>query len=268
MAWLVQTIESEIIPRLMAAHQPSAALKGQYKESNQHVSPEEVVEFSDLCMVSEAQVCLAYIEVLLKRGVSLSTIYLELLAPAARRLGQMWVDDQCQFTETTIGLWRMQQVMHDLSPVFQLGGRRTDRSPYSIMLATIPDSQHSFGLQMVAEYFRRAGWTVQHDSGAPRAELMKTLSQTWFDVVGLSISLESQLCNLSELITELRNQSKNPALKVILGGPLCYPQPEAMNSFGADATAVDASQAVSIAETLAQAAEPEQQLVQSMRHTN
>ena len=54
-----------------------------------------------------------------RRGASVETLYLDLLAPTARHLGDLWDADVCDFTEVTVGLGRLQQVLHELSPAFQ-----------------------------------------------------------------------------------------------------------------------------------------------------
>ena len=49
----------------------------------------------------------------------LELLFLRLLAPAARRLGELWEGDLCTFTDVTIGLSHLQQVLRELSPVFE-----------------------------------------------------------------------------------------------------------------------------------------------------
>ncbi len=52
---------------------------------------------------------------------------------------------------------RLQQIVHELSPEFEretaqaFDGRR-------ILLLTMPGEQHTLGLMIVEEYFRRYGW--------------------------------------------------------------------------------------------------------------
>ena len=39
----------------------------------------------------------------------------DLLAPAARLLGEYWEDDRCDFVDVTMGLWRLQEVVHEIA---------------------------------------------------------------------------------------------------------------------------------------------------------
>ena len=38
------------------------------------------------------------------RGVSVEALYVHLLAPAARHLGELWEDDRCHFADVTVGM--------------------------------------------------------------------------------------------------------------------------------------------------------------------
>jgi MerR family transcriptional regulator, light-induced transcriptional regulator len=251
MAWLVQTIESEIIPRLMAAHQATAkpTAFSHPAATGQSISQAEIVEFSELVLENESAVCQGFIREIQGRGVALQTIYLDLLAPAARRLGELWLADQCHFTDVTIGLWRMQQVMYDLSPVFQ-GEQSQIAGKRKIMLTTVPGSQHTLGILMVVEFFRRAGWNVWSEPGIELPQLLREVGDSWFDIVGISISAEPQLKDVPELIANIRQKSKNPSISIMVGGPLLVAHPEYAEQIGADVASVDIHDAIAQAERL------------------
>jgi len=197
MDWLGRTIEAEIIPRLVAAHRQDSTHGGPLAAK---VFPEDVIAFSDLTMQQDADACLEFVGSIRSRGVSLPAIYLDLIAPAASRLGALWCEDRCDFTLVTVGLWRMQQVLYDLSPEFRTG---------------------------------------------PEAA-----SAQWFDVIGISVGSEPQLDKVGELIHGLRRASKNPEVRVMLGGPVTISSDYARQC-GANAVAADAEQAIAIATQLA-----------------
>lgn len=248
MTCLIKTIEAEIIPRLMAVHLETASGLGGPRITL--VRPEEVNDFTDTVISSETSRCLDYIESIRSRGVPLSSIYLDLLAPAARRLGAMWTADTCDFTQITVALWRMQQVMYDLSPSFQASTFHATESPKTIMLTPVPGSQHTLGILMVGEFFRRAGWDVRGEPAITRDRLLHDIHHQSFDMVGISVGSEPQLRDLDALIHDLRQASMNPSLAVMVGGPVFSHQPELLQHIGADATAIDAQSAVAQAEAL------------------
>ena len=248
LAWLVRTIEAEIIPRLMLAHQTHPA--DQPSERRRCApAPADVTELALIILDHEASVAERFVEALRAQGASLDSIYLDLLAPAARRLGEMWEADQCDFTQVTVGLWRLQQVMYDLSPDFQSDAEYAPQTR-RVMLVPAPGSQHTLGLFMVAEFFRRAGWDVWGEPAATVDELIEAVRGDWFDLIGFSVGAAFQLDGLGSVILALRHASRNPDIRVLIGGPVVTQSPEVQLRVGADAMAIDAPQALEQAERL------------------
>lgn len=247
--WLSRTIETEIIPRLMLAHRADALAPLQQPAAAAAPTERQVAEFTLLTLGSQADLTLAYVRALRQTGVSLEAIYLDLLAPAARRLGALWETDHCSFSEVTMGLWRLQQVMHELGPAFQAS------VPFAVeqkraILVPVPGSQHTMGLFMVAEFFRRAGWDVWGDALSTAKEIVAATRAEWFDLVGLSVGSETHFPALASVILEIRKASRNRGLLVIIGGPIVASTPDLVSRVGADASAADAPQAVLQAEVL------------------
>ena len=81
-------------------------------------------------------------------------------------------------------------------------------------------------------------------------ELVQAVSQEWFDVVGLSISMEQQLLTLAELISQFKCSSVNPRVAVLLGGPIFAVKELRAIDFGADDICVNAKHAVGLAASL------------------
>ena len=250
MAWLYETVEAEIIPRLMAAHQSQPAHFAAAGENGPHapVSQEDILAFTEISLHQEAQDCDAFIEGLQARGVTLEEIFLDLLAPSARLLGERWTADTCSFTDVTIGLWRMQQVLYNLSPSFQSTAEDPASGPRRIMIAVMPQAQHTFGALMAVEFFRQAGWQVWSEPGSDEQLLLATVRHQWFDMIGLSLSVAQQLSDLPRFIKALRKNSKNSAVGVMLGGSLFTDHPEYLRGTGADVLSTDIHDALAQAD--------------------
>lgn len=250
-ARLEQTIEEQIIPRLMLMHRDEGNAPGTQPVARPGVlpTPEHVAELARLVIAPSVDPALAFIEGQRERGMPLDRIYLDLLVPTARLLGEMWNADYCSFTDVTIGLWRLQQLLHKLSPVF-LNESEPRQDGRRLLLVPEPGEQHTFGLIMVAEFFRRAGWDVWDQPLSSRAELLDVLRREHFSVVGLSIGSVERLDALAETIRLLRRQSRNPHLRVMVGGAPFIEVPARVREVGADSTAMDGEQAIQIAEHL------------------
>lgn len=243
-AGLVRTIEGEIIPRLMLAH----AARGRELVSAsgapaRQVEPEHVDAIIRAVMAEDTATALALVRSLASSGVSLEAIYLDLLSPAARKAGEMWEADLCSFTDVTIGLWRLQEVMHEVGMANAIPPR-TAEPPHRVLLRQTPGEQHSFGLNMVAEFFRRAGWQVHDDSTEAGTDPVANVRGRWFDVVGLSLSGERHLDALAITIHAIRKASRNRGVGIMVGGPLFIEHPDWVARVGADTTANDGRQAV------------------------
>lgn len=247
-AVLVRAIEHEVIPRLMLAHRTAGECLALASEGSKHVTADDVEQFTQFILLQDETLAHACIQAIRTRGVPVETIYLELLAPVARRLGTMWEDDLCDFTDVTLGLGRLHQVLQDLSsssepPIRASNGRR-------ILLLPSPGEQHTFGLVMVGEMFRRAGWEVE---GGPSEHAINPVARgkdTWFDIVGFSLAADVHLGALTQCIQSLRQATLNRSVGIMVGGPLFNRQPELVAQVGADATVGNGRDAPAAAEAL------------------
>lgn len=249
LARLVRTIEGEVIPRLMLAHQAPVE-RSVFTPATTHLpDADDVAEFARLVINHDAAVGVAYVEAMLAQGVALETLYLDLMAPAARHLGALWEEDLCPFTDVTVGLSRLHQILHEVGPAW-----RNETEPvapaHRILLVPAPGEQHHFGIVMVEEFFRCAGWEVWGGPPASVEELAERVRDEWFDVIGLSMSAEGRLDTLAASIRAVRRASRNRDLHVMVGGRAFERHPELVARVGADATANDGRQAVVKAQNL------------------
>jgi methanogenic corrinoid protein MtbC1 len=210
---------------------------------------EDVAKFARLILKRDTSDAFAFIEKLRARGVTAEVIYLDLLAPSARHLGDLWVADYCDFTEVTIGLGRLQQIMHELSYHFQRNATNLSHNR-RVLLLPAPGEQHSFGLLMVSEFFRRSGWDVWSSPRSSDADVQELVQGQGFPLVGFSVSCERHLEDLARTISVVRKHSRNPDVAVMVGGPLVAGYPDMVSHVGADATATDARQAAARARKL------------------
>lgn len=243
---LARTIERDIVPRLVLAHSSATnRLAGQ----DSGIVESDVVKFAHSVLVSDVEVVLEHVERVRARGVTLDRVYLDLLAPAARYLGDLWNADLCDFTAVTVGLWRLQQVVRELSPAFQDKAERRNRQ-HVILLSSVPGEQHTLGVSIVGEFFRRTGWDVWAASPVSMNELVGIVRSEWFGIIGLSVSSECKVEGLASTIHSLRRASRNRSIGIMVGGPVFIEHPELVPLVGADATAVDGKQACEQAEGL------------------
>lgn len=237
---LSRTIETEIIPRLLLTHigEPRAFQDG----STDRITAVEVRDLTRIVLERDVAAALGLIEAVRGHGHSTEAVFLELLGPTARLLGDMWESDLCSFTDVTIGLSRLQQVLRQLSPGFESEMQPDMRG--RILLGAASGEQHSFGLSMLESFFRRAGWDVCGGATHGTDDLMALARDEWLDAIGLSLSSDVLYASLEALISALRGASRNRSVFVMVGGRYFSDHPGDATRIGADIAASDAPDAL------------------------
>jgi MerR family transcriptional regulator, light-induced transcriptional regulator len=214
---LLTTIQEEIIPRLMLAHCADPVRPPPVcADARLPPTPEEVVAFAQLAVDEELASSLAFVEKVCADGLSLEVVLLELIAPAARVLGEQWLDDTRSFTEVTVGLGTLQQLVHVLGPSFAPG---VQHRGFIVLLAPQAE-QHTLGIYLLGEFLRRAGWGVQVAPSMSDTELLDLVRSEHVEMVGISVSNTDLLAHVAKLIAAVKKASTNPDVAVLLGGPL------------------------------------------------
>ena len=248
-AKLARAIEQEIIPRLMLAHRVVPVPGAHAPRTTKRIGESEVQLFVKLILAPDDEACSNGVEVFLSEGVSVESIYVDLLAPSARYLGELWERDLCTFTDVTIGLGRLQRILREQSPAFS----RTDagiEDGRSVLLVPSPGEQHTLGLVMVGEFFRRAGWNVSGGAWTAGVDAASLAKDEWFDAIGFSLGAEIHLQQLGNVITSVRQASCNRKITVLVGGPLFGANPGFWEQVGADGMTVDGREAPALADRL------------------
>ena len=250
MSRLVKTLESEVIPRLVEAHRapPMCELLPATPTSPPPTSA-ELDEFVQLLLHQDDVSIAGFIATLRSRGMTIDVLLLDLLATAACRLGGLWEEDCCDFTDVTIAVGRLQQLLQVLSPLWAADAE-LPANARRVLLVPSPGEQHTFGLSMVAEFFVHAGWEVAGGRGAYRDEAVDMVSREWFDVVGFSVGTDARLDWLTACIAAVREKSCNPGIGILVGGAVFVAHPDYVAVVGADATSRDGRQAPIVAEGL------------------
>ena len=237
-------VEQTVIPHIVDAHHDDAVTAE--VRNRWH---DEAVSFATLAIDADAEVLLNRLDGMLDSGTEVETILINILGAAARRLGIMWEQDDCDFVDVTMGLWRLQEVVRELSARFPTRVSRPDGG-YSAVFSAMPGEQHNFGTVIVEDIFRRAGWASELLLEAQQGALLNAVATKRYDLVGLTVSLDVHIELLPSLILAIRSVSRNPRLCIILGGRVLMDDPQLALRVGADGTAADAQQAVALAELL------------------
>ncbi len=256
-----EVVASELIPRLLMAHRAniSDGFESAHGPSASHTSRAQINDSSDVIeeftqrvLSTDATAAGDYLDLLHEKGLCIESIFLHVLQPVARRLGDLCNQDVCHDVEVTVGMWRLQSLVRDLSAAFQAEAAPV-ASTRSVLVATQPGEPHMLGMRLDAEFFWRAGWDVVCEFPATDAELESLVKEQWFDVLDLSLSSAFQrdhrLAAMTSTIQVARSASFNPNLRVIVCGRVFLEHPEYSLLVGADAGCSTAAKVVSRAES-------------------
>jgi hypothetical protein len=108
---LLSTVSEEIVPQLVLAHSGEVPVP-----ADQRLPPnqEEVAELARIALEGDLHSALRFVVSMADQGVSVASILLLLVAPAARCVRERWLSEQSTFTEVTAALGVIQGVIEEL----------------------------------------------------------------------------------------------------------------------------------------------------------
>lgn len=218
------------------------------------ISQSQVERFVQLSLSMEADQLLGEVESLMAKGVGVEAVYVELLAPAARHLGKLWEDDACDFVDVTMGLWRLQQVLQEISARVPARIDTVEAERKKALFLPMPGEQHYFGAQMLDDVFARSGWNTHLIMRPRRREMLDLLASESFDLLGLTLTRDCPSAGPRNLINVVRSVSRNKNISILVGGHMINQNPAVVAEVGADGTGADARAALEVAEALVQSA--------------
>jgi methanogenic corrinoid protein MtbC1/DNA-binding XRE family transcriptional regulator len=151
-------------------------------------------------------------ELVAKRG-RVADIYVQVLAPAMFRIGELWCDGKVNVaqehlaTQITLGqmdkLRLIQSVNRSLS--------------YRVMVCCIEGEHHFIAARMAADLFQMEGWQVDFlGPDVPNAALIEIVAARQPDLVALSITIQSNFRRAQALVKKLKKLTVAPY--IIIGG--------------------------------------------------
>jgi methanogenic corrinoid protein MtbC1 len=157
------------------------------------------------------------IDFLRETGVSSSEIIDVCIPEAARRAGQMWVDDKASFATVTFASSRLYALCKALSDNWDMRPRRTGQP--TILVAIAPGEQHMIGSVVMTSQLRRMGCSVQLIAGAKQKEVVSCIRRGRFDAALISCAGTQALDNAVRLITRIRSEINRPP-RLVIGGAI------------------------------------------------
>lgn len=246
---ILSIVEAQIIPRLLVSKQIGKPHLTLVSSSKAMPSKKEIETFTDLCVSESSKDAQSFVDDFLDTGLSTEDIFIGLLTPAAKYLGSQWDDDRMDFSQVNLGLVRLHSIANEIRRTSK-SGQLVKGKAKRVLIASAPGSMHMLGTTIVADFFHKEDWQVVVAISSSANELVKTVSNEWFDVLGLSLSIDQQLTGLADLIDQFKSLSLNPRMVVMLGGPIFSAKKLDAKDFGAHGICDNAKHAVGLAVSL------------------
>ena len=181
------------------------------------------------------------------RGTGIHDLYLRVFEPALREVGRLWALGELAVGEEHAFSQATQALMSEF-----YGGWQAAAGPGPRCVAlSVSGESHVIGARMVADFLSLSGWDARFLGGnLSIRHLLETLRSDPPDLLALSITLPENLNAAADLIRAVRAEKPLHGLKIMAGGQAFRDHPRGWKDIGADGTAVNAEDAVKVADEL------------------
>jgi methanogenic corrinoid protein MtbC1 len=178
-------------------------------------------------------------------GMSVTTLYVDVLAPVLEEIGHRWEGGALSVADEHLATGIAHSVMR---LVGRAATRRPRRSRERVLLAAIGNESHVVGLRMIADLAEGAGFDVQFLGAAvPVESLGDIVAKHQPDIVGLSVTMAASAEQLALALEEIAC-SGHQVRGVLVGGA---GMPEGFDGGPSVRAAADAREAMNALEQLA-----------------
>ncbi|MDF2231515.1 cobalamin B12-binding domain-containing protein [Albimonas sp. CAU 1670] len=176
-------------------------------------------------------------------GMNGGEVFNRLIPAAARRLGELWMEDEIGFTDVALGVARLEETARSNEPPAESKPAAAGERPASVLLWVPSEEEHTLGAFIAASRFRKEGYVVDLMIGSTEDELVSAAEARPFALVGISCGSRRLLSPLATAVERLRGVVA-PSVPIILGGPIVEIEPQAAEAIGADGLASDIKSAL------------------------
>ena len=218
-----------VLPTFMSAQEPLADLAQYYIEAllrgERHSASHCVLEAA-------------------KTGVSIKDLYLHVFQRTQYEIGRLWQMNQISVAQEHYCTAATQLIMSQLYPSILA----TKKKPHVLVASCVSNELHEIGGRMVADFLEMDGWnTFYIGANTPTPSIVQTLEEQQANVLSISATLTSHIQTIAEVIAAVRSSEVGQHVKILVGGRPFNIVPDLWQQVGADASARDASEAVTVA---------------------
>ncbi len=182
---------------------------------------------------------------LLRAHLPFHRIYQSYFGEAARQLGAKWETNELSFVEVTLATSRIYNMLYALRRRYPPPSH--GRKP-KFLFSAVPGEQHTLGVEIATDLFRRNGWEVIHLIDKGYDDIIQMISDDDVYLLGLSVSGTRHLDTLCRIILAAR--VVRPDIKIMVGGTLNHSHAETIREIGVDSVITELTDAFSFVESV------------------
>lgn len=159
---------------------------------------------------------LTVVRVMIEAGIRAEDIADHYIPAVARRLGDMWCEDEVGFATVTIGVARLQGLLRDLEDIAGTW-RSADPAGTSLLVIVAAGVYHTLGAMVLSGQLRREGHAIRLLLGAEPEAVAVAVRQARFDAVLISSAEGAPAEGVRRLVHAVKNATGSPP-PVVIGG--------------------------------------------------
>jgi methanogenic corrinoid protein MtbC1 len=169
--------------------------------------------YLDKLLAGDRHRCADLVQELLRQGVALKSVYLDLIQRAMYEVGTLWERNEVSIATEHLASATTELLLAQIYPKLFTQPHKDLRA----IIACVPREYHQIGARMVADFFELHGWHgFSLGANTPTAGLVSMIRERDPDVVGLSMSLLFNRPQLESMLAEINREF--PTLELFLGG--------------------------------------------------
>ncbi len=180
-------------------------------------------------------------------GTSVRDIYLNVFQRTQREIGRLWQINRVSVAQEHFCTAATQLIMSQLYPrIFA-----TEKVGRRLVATCVGGELHEIGVRMVADFFEMAGWDTYYlGANTPAESVVQATAARQADVLGISATMTFHVQVVADMIDRVRAGEGGDRVQILVGGYPFNVAPDLWRKVGADGSAGDAQQAVTVANRL------------------
>lgn len=204
-------------------------------------------QYQELLLSAQKRKALKYIDQLIDDGIPFRNIYLDIIQPVQREIGNLWHRNKISVAQEHYCTGVSQLVIAHMYP------RMFNASPskYKVVSTCVHGELHELGLRMVTDIMELDGWDTYYlGANMPNDSILSMLKAQKADLLAISVTFPLNLHKAEELVSLVRQDKDLQPLKIMVGGYAFMQDTALWQKIRADSFAPNADIASKVASSL------------------